>query len=295
MKTRSYSVAAAVACGALVTLAAGPSRASSIACVQPGTQLVFPPDGGSLPLSSGLVILDRSCFPQAGAPLPSMPAFMAVEELEVTIDGQPAALVSMDVPGGALWRIEPAEALVVGAAVRIFGCDEADREAQRCFGEVDEWPEGHAIDWSLTVGEARPDVELVAPELSVPERTGKADPAGGNDNTLWTFSVTRAADDPLHPMLVELTMDPGDAHLELAWARETDVAQELVFGAPEERHVCVQARTFDLRGEEGPSASECSEGCGCTTGGDASSLGALALMLLGLRRRRRGGAQPWCS
>jgi MYXO-CTERM domain-containing protein len=108
--------------------------------------------------------------------------------------------------------------------------------------------------------------------------------------TLWSFTVERGDADPGHPMVLRVSLDPGDAVAELVWIDEAVRGEALVLGSVEDDEVCAHVRTFDTRGEAGPTATACSEptGCGCTSGSSGARWSAVLAVLLVLLRRRRG-------
>lgn len=278
--------------GAFVALwGAEPTAASaSSQLCEGGTHLLFPRDGGTTDTSSALVFADRVCVvPQWADPADPI-VMIAVEDLVVDVDDEPAALVPLAAPeAGWLWRIEPAP--IAGSTVTISGCDAAEREQGLCAGAATEtMVEGPLLQWTFTVeGEAEP-VALTEPVIRNLRATGSTDPFSGEVRTLWSFTLERGETDPGTPMLVDITMNPGPAGTQLPWTTPDVPSEELVLTAPEGEDVCIEARTFDLYGNEGPTTTACVDGggggCGCTSGGGSTSAMVLALLLLGLRRRR---------
>ncbi|MCR9163576.1 MAG: hypothetical protein ACE37F_15790 [Nannocystaceae bacterium] len=275
---------------AAAALVPSPSSASSQVC-EGGTHLLHPADGGSTEPGTLLVFADRSCTRPDGVE-PSAPIVMiAVEDLHVEVDGETASLVRFEeVERSWLWRIEPPPP--PGALVRIFGCDLAEREGTVCY---EPWTpstqEGPLLEWSFTVqGEPSP-VALVEPVIAGLREGESTDPYSGEKRALWTFSLERGESDPGTPMFVDVNMQPGDAVAAYPFLGVGDTAKTVVLGAPQGEDVCVEARTFDLYGNEGPTATACADaegqGCGCTTGGGAGGLWALLAVFSGLRRRPR--------
>ncbi len=295
---RPARVRRSVALAALLVVwgaAPGDSSAASQLC-EGGTHLLLPRDGGVADPSSALVFADRVCTVPRGVD-PSDPiVMMPVEDLTVDVDEEPAALVPFDdFEKGWLWRIEPVPA--VGAIVTISGCDAVERETGVCYSVSPETAddEGPLLQWSFTVeGEPEP-VALVEPVIRDLRASGSTDPFSGEVRTLWSFTLERGQGDPGTAMLVDVTLEPGSASTQLPWMDADLTSSELVLGAAEGEDVCIEARTFDLYGNEGPTATACAEGgggCSCRAGGSASGAMALVLLLLGLRRRHaRTGRQ----
>ncbi len=248
----------------------------------------MPRDGGSIDPEAALVFANSACFVPDGADPDDPIVMIGVQDLSVDVDGEPAALVPFaDFESGWLWRIDPPPA--AGSIVTITGCDQAERAEDLCYPVAIETDEkGPLLRWSFTV-DGEPKVStLVEPVIADLRRTGTTDPYSGEEWNLWSFTVERGEDDPGTPMLVDITMSPGGGATQLPWTEAEQTSEELVLAAPKGADVCIEARTVDAYGTEGPTATVCSrEGCGCTTGGSGPGALALGVLVLGLRRRHR--------
>lgn len=257
---------------ALLTVAwSQPARACT--CVP--TVWIEWPTGGSVMAANDLLLVRSSCDGE-------------LDELQVTLNGQPASLVASDRLLGQGVAISPEPS--PGTTVRIENAD-GEVELEVVVGGRDEVapaaPELLALDHVL-VPEAYQGSDCASSPEPVPARD-------------WTLELEgQAADEDL---LYHVTLGPEGSDGEVRTAVATGMEEVLVtlrrFEEDAGKNVCATVRTFDMAGNEGEEVQTCyaldrrdtlDGGCACSTGSDRSGWAGAGLMLLlgGWARRRRG-------